>query len=184
MAERIPEPSSPPSFKPRCTAPHSTSFYRLVLATCFSSCILSPHSLSISLWKGHFSDSPSLLFSSPSIPPSPFVIFLRAFLVVCPSSAELSFLGELTWKDCFSCVYTETSRSHTIGRFDDVPFGTTGAHIRFEFQLMRYIVSINAATVISHQVGSQTWSHHVSFHISSEWETQTMYSRSSYGLID
>lgn len=38
--------------------------------------------------------------------------------------------------------------------FDDVPFGITGAHIRFEFQLMRYIISINAATVISHRVGS------------------------------
>lgn len=54
-----------------------------------------------------------------------------------------------------SAVFTQRPPVLTESpRFDDVPLGATGAHIRFEFQLMRYIISINAATVISHQVGS------------------------------
>lgn len=79
LAEGIPEPSSPPSLKPCCPAPSFTSFYRLILATCFSSCSLSPHSLSISLWKGHLADSHSALFT-PLLPPQspdPYFIFLH-----------------------------------------------------------------------------------------------------------
>lgn len=41
----------------------------------------------------------------PSCPPS-----TRVSLVVCLSSVEVSFLSELRWKDCFSCVYTKTTR--------------------------------------------------------------------------
>lgn len=70
LAGRIPEPSSPPSLKPCCPAPSFTSFYRLILATCFSSCSLSPRSLSISLWKGHLADIHSALFT-PLLPPIP-----------------------------------------------------------------------------------------------------------------
>lgn len=56
-----------------------------------------------------------------------------------------------------SAVFTQRPPVLTeLACFDDVPFGTTGAHIRFEFQLIRYIISINAATVNSHQVESQT----------------------------
>lgn len=148
LAERIPEPSSRPSLKPCCPAPSFTSFYRLILATCFSSCSLSPRSLSISLWKGHLADSHSALLTPPPSPQSPDPIFhlpSRAFLVVCPSSEEAGFLSELRRKDCFSCVYTETSRSHRIGLVGWCAFGSTGAHIRFGFQLIWYIISINAA---------------------------------------
>lgn len=52
--------------------------------------------------------SPSHLVSPPFIPLSRPT---RASLVVCLSSVEVSFLGELRWKDCFSCVYTKTVRS-------------------------------------------------------------------------
>lgn len=158
LAERIPEPSSPPSLKPRCTAPDSTSFYRLVLATCFMSCILSPHSLSISLWKGHFADSPPpfSLAPLPIRPPrAPYVIFLHVRLWSSVPRQQRWVFSVSSDGKIVSAVFTQRPPVLTeLVWFDDVPFGITGAHIRFEFQLMRYIISINAATVISHRVGS------------------------------
>lgn len=83
-----------------------------------------PRSLSIYLWKGHLADGlSSLSFSLPlsacllhisAPPPPPSCLHpTRASPVVCLSSVEVSFLSELRWKDCFSCVYTKTVRTRT-----------------------------------------------------------------------
>lgn len=114
-------PPSPQSFS---AAPSLTSFYSLIPAPGFYlPCLLSPHSLSIYLWKGHLADGLSSLSFilplsacllhisalSPFIPPSTSCPPpTRVSLVVCLSSVEVSFYSELRWKDCFSCVYTKT----------------------------------------------------------------------------
>lgn len=91
----------PPRLHCLCAAPALASFYSLILAPgLYLPCLLSPRSLSIYLRKG----LSQLVRLPPSCRPS-----TRASLV-CLSSVEVSFLSELRWKDCFSCVYTKTTR--------------------------------------------------------------------------
>lgn len=119
---------------PRCTAPDSTSFYRLVLATCFLSCILFPRSLSISFGKGHFADSPSLLFDPLR---APYVFFLHVRLWSSVRRQQRWVFSMSSDGRIVSAVFTQRPPVLTeLARFDDVPFGTTGAHIRLEFQLI------------------------------------------------
>lgn len=68
---------------------------------------LSPH---LSLRTGHLAGA----LSTPR--PHGLSLCARASVVVCLPSAEVSFLTELRRKDCFSCVYTGTSRSHRTAR--------------------------------------------------------------------
>lgn len=129
---------SPPRLWSLPAALALTSFYRLILATVL--CVLCPLS--------SFTLSPSIserdTWQTLSVPPSahplrpppppPCPLSTRASAVVCLSSAEVSFLTELRRKDCFSCVYTKTSRSafshhRTLASSDGVPLGSTGAAV-------------------------------------------------------
>lgn len=91
------------------------SFYRLIFLPPFSAstpCLLSSFTLApyVSLdgtLGRRFVHTPPLW---------PLSLSARASVVVCLPSAEVSFLTELRRKDCFSCVYTGTSRSHRTAR--------------------------------------------------------------------
>lgn len=147
------------------------SFYRLIFLPPFSAstpCLLSSFTLAPSV-------SPDgtlgrrFVHTPPPRTPS-LSLSARASVVVCLPSAEVRFLIELRRKDCFSCVYTGTSRSHRIARSmtpssaKQVPFLMTISFSSFWSNFI-YLPHFNeapwhsTATAISHHVGSQTWSH-------------------------
>lgn len=106
-------PVSSPAVQLQASLPFIGSFLPLV-----SHPVVCPLALSPSLSGRDTWQTVTPLSLPPLLPPIPDPIFhlpSRAFLVVCPSSEEAGFLGELRRKDCFSCVYRETSRSHRIG---------------------------------------------------------------------